>query len=65
MINNFNVMIDYNQIVKAYQNNDFPNAHCLLWSHEDGVELLSGEDNKNLITEKTERRIALNGSTKL
>lgn len=65
MIDNFNVIMDYNQIVKAYKSNTFPKAHCLLWSHEDGVELLCGEDNKNLITEKTERRIAVNGSTKL
>lgn len=65
MIDNFNELMNYNQIVKAYKNNTFPKAHCLLWNHEDGVELLCGEDYKNLITERTERRIAINGSTKL
>ena len=48
MISNFNTVMNYSQIVEAYKNNTFPNAHCLLWDHEDNVELLSEIGYNNL-----------------
>lgn len=40
-----------NGIINCYKNNDFPNAHCLLWNKETGVNLLNTESKKVVETE--------------
>ncbi len=60
----FNVLLDYNSIVRCYRNKEFPNAHCLLWNKE-LHNALATEKTEFIITEMTRKVVEVDGSTEL
>lgn len=60
MTKNFNTLLSMNAIINCYKNNDFPNAHCLLWNKETGVNLLNTESKKVVETEN-KKGVEING----
>ena len=59
----FNELLDLNSIIRCYQNNEFPNAYCLLWN-KTIHSALATEVPEIVITEKTRKVVEIDGGTK-
>ena len=60
----FNTALTINEIIRAYTTNVFPNAPCLLWNHEQDVELLITQFSDVVVTQE-EKGVEIDGSAKL
>ena len=59
----FNTLLSLNDITICYKTNNFPNAHCLLWNQEQGVELLANENGKYVTTQTRKGMVIERGTT--
>jgi len=59
----FNTTLTINEIIRAYTTNVFPNASCLLWNHEQDVELLITQFSDVIETENSEG-VSTDGGTR-